>query len=570
MSENSMFSTVTPGMGFSTDELGGPFDAADRFDQSVRRWSPRMRSADSEMLPSKPLIDMRARDMVRNDAYLRGGQNLHKDNIVGAYFMLNARPATRVIFGKYDDVWEQEFQQEVEELFDLWSDSPRHLCDASRTSDFTGLVRMVAAVSLLAGESLTTSEWIDDGTDNFKTSLQMVDLDRLSNDPNMPFTPYLRGGILFDQWGAPQLYTIRNGHPNDYPWFPVGDPLTWAHVSARNPWGRQQVIHLYEKDRPGQTRGMTELASSLKEMRMTHKFRDVQLQRAVLQSLYAAVITSDLDTQTVFSQIGQGGNDITDAFEEVAAGYLGAVGAYAGKNGRLKLDGVRIPHLYPGSKLELLSSGDTSPSNDLFETHLLRYIAASLGVSYEQFSRDYTNTNYSSARAAIAETEKYMNSRKKMFADRFANAAYSLWLEEAIMSDRLTTFPKSKAGMLYTNGVHNVRMEAICKAEWIGASRGQVDELKETQAAIMRINSGLGTLEGELSRLGKDWRRNLRQIQREKQMQASLGLTFTATGTMPRGGVSPDTITSDPAEAEPQPTPEEPVEPEDKSDSSND
>jgi hypothetical protein len=55
-----------------------------------------------------------------------------------------------------------------------------------------------------------------------------------------------------------------------------------------------------------------------------------------------------------------------------------------------------------------------------FEQSLLRYIAATLGVSYEQLSRDYTNTNYSSARAAMTETWKFMQARKKLIADRFA------------------------------------------------------------------------------------------------------------------------------------------------------
>ncbi|PVQ41401.1 phage portal protein, partial [Salmonella enterica] len=41
------------------------------------------------------------------------------------------------------------------------------------------------------------------------------------------------------------------------------------------------------------------------------------------------------------------------------------------------------------------------------EQALLRYIAAGLGVSYEQLSRDYSQVSYSSARASANESWRY-------------------------------------------------------------------------------------------------------------------------------------------------------------------
>lgn len=539
--------------------VAGPYDAAHLFDQSLAKWLPQLRSADSDLLPGKPLIDVRSRDIARNDAYVQGGANLHKDNIVGAHYLLNSRPATKVIFGKDDPVWEEEFQEEVEELWDLYASSPNHWVDASRQADFTTLVRMAVGTHVLAGEVLATCEWITGDASEYNTAIQMVDLDRLSTDPSSGFNPYNRAGVIFNQQGAPQAYQIRTTHPFDYPFLQTQAP-SWNTVALKKPWGRLQVIHLYEKIRPQQTRGVTELASALKEMRMTHKFRDVNLQRAVLQSLYAAVITSDLDSSTLFAQLGEGHSNLEDfehLFNQYAAGYMSSVNAYAGKAGRMKLDGVRIPHLYPGTKLELMSAGDSAQTNQGFEASLLRYMAAALGVSYEQLSRDYTSTNYSSARAAMAETWKFMSARKKLIADRFASAIFRLWIEEAVNKNMLTTFPASKAPMLYTNGVQNRKFEALAGCEWIGASKGQIDELKETQAATMRLNAGLSTAQDELARLGKDWRKTYRQIKREKDMQEQLGLVFTATGTLPRGGAAPISEVGGPDLSVAQPAPED-------------
>ncbi|MGV2480413.1 UNVERIFIED_CONTAM: phage portal protein, partial [Salmonella enterica subsp. enterica serovar Weltevreden] len=97
---------------------------------------------------------------------------------------------------------------------------------------------------------------------------------------------------------------------------------------------------------------------------------------------------------------------------------------------------------------------------------------------------------------------KYMQSRKKLITDRFATLVYMLWLEEEINRPD-SDLPMPKGAAHFYEGVNR---EAYVKCEWIGASRGQIDELKETQAAVLRIASGLSTYEKELAKLGEDYR----------------------------------------------------------------
>ena len=79
----------------------------------------------------------------------------------------------------------------------------------------------------------------------------------------------------------------------------------------------------------------------------------------------------------------------------------------------IQLDGARIPVLHPNTKLNLQQLGQPSGTGSEYEQSLLRHIAAGLGVSYEQFSRDYTKTNYSSARASMNETSSLCNRAKR-------------------------------------------------------------------------------------------------------------------------------------------------------------
>lgn len=518
----------------SGDMAMGAFEGADRFNSEISLWSPPIQSVDADILPEKQTIDARARDMMRNDAFVQGGGNLHKDNIVGAHYLLNARPATKTLLGKQDDTWEEEFQEEVEEKWELYSDSPDNWVDAARMNNFTSHIRMGVGIHLMAGEMLAAVEWIKDDGAPFNTAIQMIELDRLStrqDDPSSMMDPNVRAGVRFNERGAPTAYQIRTYQTNDYGPLPFRLP-TWKEVAIRKPWGRIQVIHLFETLRPEQTRGVTEMAAALKAMKITHKWRDINVQHALTQALYAAAITSDLPSDQVFTALGGGLNSpeaVSAAVSNYAEGYLSSIADYVGKARGLQIDGVKIPHLFPGTKLELMSPGSGGPLGTEFEQSLLRYMAAAVGVSYEQLSRDYTKTNYSSARAAMNETWKFMQARKKLIADRFATIIYRLWLEEAINKGEITSLPRGAAGMLYTNGRLNLKFDAISRCEWIGASRGQIDEFKETQAAVARIENGLSTHEDELARLGKDWRKVYRQLKREADARAVLKLTFVGT-----------------------------------------
>lgn len=493
--------------------FGGAYDGASRFDRELALWAPPLRSADQDILPEKRIVDARVRDTLRNDAYVAGGANIRKDNIVGSTFLLNARPEYKVL--GLDEKWAEEFQEEVETKFTLWAESPNNWPDAARMNTLTGLVRLAVGIDTMAGEVLASVEWLRDQPRPCNTAIQMIDVDRLSNPFGESDTPTRRGGVERNRYGAPVGYHIRKGHPADWT-----DPSSyeWKYVPARKPWGRVQVIHIMEQFRADQTRGISEMVSALKELRITKRFRDIVLQNAVVNATYAASIESDLPSDAVFESLGAKGGAAAGAVE-FATSYLSAIAEYTGGAKNLHIDGVKIPHLFPGTKLQLRPAGQGGPLGTDFEQSLLRYIAAILGVSYEQLSRDYSKTNYSSARAAMNETWKAMQSRKRNVADRFATTIYALWLEEQINKGGITSLPRNAPSWYEV-----LNAEAYSACEWIGASRGQIDELKETQAAVLRLKYHLSTYEDEMARLGKDWRKNFTQRSREKRAMEEYGL----------------------------------------------
>lgn len=507
--------------------IGGAYEGASRIHRETALWSPPIQSPDAEINREKGLLDARGRDMVRNDGYTSGAVAIHKDSIVGGMYMLNARPNWRVL--GLTEEWAEEFQAVVEAKFRLWAESPFCYPDAARKNTLTGLVRLAIGCYVYGGEVLATAEWLRQRNRPFHTAIQMVNPDRLCNPYDMDDTEFLRAGVEIDRYGASQAFHFRQGYANDP--FLNAKAYTWKRVPATKPWGRLQVIHLIEQMRPDQSRGVAEMVSVLKEMRMTKKFQEIVLQNAVVNATYAAVIESELPREAAFQQLGEGGTN------KYAQEYINSIADYIGNSKNIHIDGVKIPHLYPGTKLNLMNAGEPGGVGSGFEESLLRHISAALGLSYEQFSRDYTKTNYSSARASMNETHKFMQSRKKVVADRFATHIYLLWLEEAVAKGEIPLPPGAP------NFWQGMNREAYGQCDWVGASRGQIDELKETQAAVLRINAGLSTYEEECARLGRDFRDVFTQRSREKKSMEDLGLEFQTQAS------KPGTLTSDAATA---------------------
>lgn len=501
----------------------GGIEGASRTSSEMLRWTPPIVSPDVQINGRKDLMDARGRDAVQNDGHITGAMHIHRDSIVGSKFSLICTPDYEAL-GATEE-WAEEFSQIVESRFNLMAESTECWFDAGRTMTFTDQIRLDVVGFAFTGEVLASVEWLKDQRDRpFKTAFQTISPTRLCNPNDTMDTANLRRGIERDMYGRPLAYHIRTAFPGDF--FSTGDLPEWKRVPAKTKWGRTQIIHIKETMQPDQTRGVSDMVSVLKQMRMLRKYSDVTLQSAVVNATYAAAIESELPTEAIFQSMGAGGSGFSNMLGE----YMGALQQYVNSTDKISIDGVKMPHLFPGTKLNLQSAATPGGIGTGYEESLLRNIASPFGLSYEQFSKDYTKTNYSSARASMAETWKFMQGRKKSVADRKATMMYICWLEEELNRDDSIPLPPN------FNFYNPYMREALCSCEWIGAARGQIDETKETQAAIMRINAGLSTYQKEVALLGDDFRRVYKQLSREQRMREKLGLTFNLSAAKPSAG----------------------------------
>jgi capsid protein len=158
----------------------------------------------------------------------------------------------------------------------------------------------------------------------------MIDLDRLSTDPMSRIDPQVRAGIRFN--GAARRSPIRFARSIRATSFTDALPEVVG-GAAPQAVGPLQVIHLKEQTAPEQSRGVPEMAAALREMRMSHSLRGINLQHAVMQAVFAARSPPNCRARPCSSS-SAAANDAragSAAITNYAQGYLGSIGKYVGK-----------------------------------------------------------------------------------------------------------------------------------------------------------------------------------------------------------------------------------------------
>lgn len=479
--------------------------AADVTDPTMARWLPMRGSADADYLGEQDVIVGRARDLARNNGIASGAQQTYKDNIVGSQLRLSSKPHWYLL-GKNAE-WAESFGKQVESQFETYANTTE--CDAGRQMTLLGLTVQALGGWMLNGEAVALPQYIERPGELWATKLQLIESDRLSTPPEMIGRSDVRNGILIDEFGAPVRYWFRTTHPGDQFFFPSysnAAALTgkWIGVDAFMPNGLRRVIHLHDKERTGQSRGKPIVTAVMREFKMVGHYQTTELQATIANSLIAAFLESNLDPESSAALFG---SDPKAKWDESLGGY----------NAALKSAAV-IP-LPAGAKVSAFTPSRPNSAFGPFMEAALRHIAAGLNIPYELLLKDFSKTNYSSARAALLEAWRFFNSRRRWIKDYWLTPILELWMDEAAARNRV---PLTQAEYL-------ANRYAYTRCRWVFAGRGWVDPLKEAQSAGERLGLNISTLEDECAEQGLDWEEVLDQRAREQKRMADLGLPPSKT-----------------------------------------
>lgn len=479
------------------------FEGARNEGTFLSEWPARLASADKDWLPSRNSAVARVRERTRNDPVAASAVARKKNAAVGRGWRLKSRPNARALGISLEAA--RELGSAISNEFQLYAYSHLFQSDAERRITWGGQLRLACSHVVIDGEALGLSEWADDEADTrYKTRLRLVDPDRLCNPRGRMDNDRLRGGVETNDAGVPVRYHIRERHPSE---LGVGSGgYRWREFDRWTDWGRPQVFHCFEVERAGQTRGISRFVTALKSFRALAKFTDATLESATINALIVGFMKSN-----------SGPAEAAENFELKDIKELeGFRQSYYEENPVYLASGARMPVLPYGDEIKLETAARDVTSFDSFVRSIIRLIAASLGVTYEELSMDYSQTNYSSARAAMIHAWSETVSLMALLEDQLVRPFFVSWLEEAF--DRGYVEVPAGAPDFYD------AVEAYAQVHCIGPGRGFVDPTKEIDAAAARIEAGTSTLEDECDDQGKDWEEVLDQRAREKAKMIELGL----------------------------------------------
>ena len=459
--------------------------------RELAAWTPPNSSADTANFGEINAIAARAYDLERNNGIAGGAIRTSVDNIVGTGLQLSAKPDWRSL-GMTPE-WADEWAVTTESKWRSFADVPEF--DAGRQLTFGGMTVLQLRTAFLAGEALALPLWLPQRPGSkWATAMQSIDPARLEGPEGQFITEKNRDGVEVSRYGEPIAYWIRRNHPGDI-FSMFSSEERYERVPARTRFGRKRVIHLYDKKRPGQSRGTSILANVMAGFRMLDHYQRIEMQTAVINSMIAAFIETPLNGEDIASLFGTDQKYIDSR-----------------NNWDVKLDGGSIIPLHPGDKLNSFNPGRPNSAYQQFIETVVRTIGAGMNMPYELILKDFSRTNYSSARAALMEAWRYFMGMRTWRAQGWRQPVYELWLEEAISK-----------GEIEAPGFYDNRF-AYCRARWRGPGRGWIDPQREAQAAETRMKNSISTLEDECADQGKDWEEVLEQRAKERKRGIDLGL----------------------------------------------
>ena len=445
-------------------------------------WVTAGAGANAEIGPASSRLRDRSRDLVRNNPYATKAVNALVSNLVGTGIVPRAR-AKRLASAKLaDQLWLQFVGS----------------CDADGLTDFGGLQALIVRSLVEAGEVIVRfrDRRVEDGLP-VPFQLQVLEPDHLDSGKteDMADGGYILQGIEFDALGRRRAYWLFPVHPGE----------TRGRSLASRPVPARQVLHLFERLRPGQVRGVPWFAPVILKLRDLDDYDDAELMRKKIEACFAAFVTGAQDEETLGKVNNLSAGDRIESFEP-----------------------GMIEYLEPGKDVKFASPSANGDYVDYMRMQL-HAVAAGVGLTYELLTGDLSQVNYSSIRAGLIEFRRRMEALQwQLIVPGLCQPVWSRFVELAQASGQLP--------------------EGEITSEWTAPRFEAVDPLKDIQADVLAVRAGVMTLKEAIARQGYDPAQVLAEIASTNAELDAAGITLDTDPRRSTKTGQEKTATSDPAQ----------------------
>ena len=459
--------------------------------KSMRGWMYHGGSPKEDIEDNLDVLRQRSRDAYMGIPTASAALKTMRTNVVAGGLMPS--PQIDADYLRLTNEQAEALQAQILREFALWADTP--VCDADRVDNFYKLQQLAFLSYLMNGDAFALLPMKEQPGQPYSLRVRVIEADRVcSPDSYDRLVPCeVKGhrvhsivqGVETDADGMVIAYWICNQHPLSSLSNQAG-ALEWTRVEAYGSSGRPNVLHVMNRERAGQRRGVPILAPVLEALKQLGRYTEAEITAAVISAMFTVFIQS----ATV-----QNGKPIGEALppEQLID---------AQDQGTIELGNGAIVALNPGETVEFAKPEHPNSGYDAFFNAMVKEIGAALEIPPEVLEKQFTQ-NFSSARGSLNEFWRTCGMQRDWFSDDFCQPVYEAWLAEAVARGRI------KAPGFF--GDPAIR-KAYADCKWNGPSRTALNPSQEVEAAIKRVDAGFSTAEEETAQLtGGDYNRNIRK-----------------------------------------------------------
>jgi capsid protein len=423
----------------------------------------------------KRTISDRGWDLYINDAMAHGIIEGLITQVVGTGLTPQSQPMLAWL--GQDIVWQQDYQQRVYDLFEIWGLDPRNWCDATGRQNIYMMQALAAFHWKLDGIGLFQVITKRDPLRPFGLSLMPIDPSRLIT-PSDKNTADIYDGLELDADGKPVaawiIKTQRSGAYNRLYISARSDECVRVPVTDLKT-GLPNVLLVCDVRNIAEYRQDSILGSMIKELRDNSDFVEAALVKALLSNLFSVFVEDTLGTQM---------NSTTDWAERIQELEKGTM--IVGR---------------AGEKPTIISSDAPGPNFDVMFQSIIKRLGMATCRGPENVSREY-KASYSASQASIENASNFDDTDRAVLVNRFCQPVLMALEYEAVLR-----------GLLPVNSVDHFlgNLHAYTRTEWLKPPVRPIDKLKMANADEVRLNNLTRCYSDIYGEMGQDWRVKLRQ-----------------------------------------------------------
>lgn len=419
-------------------------------------------------LSDLPTLRGRSRQLARDSAVMRRYLLMREENVVGPQGITLQMRSTDAALNRAVEAWWAGVCESTEvDPAGVWT-----VHDLAREAD---------RLRAMDGEAFY--RWRT-GRGAYGVVLQVLDADQIDVGYHREAEqgkPEVRSGVEVDTMGRPLAYHVFTEHPEDGA---TRGRRERVRIMARD------ILHVWHRMRPGQTRGLPDVYPVLMTMKMVEGYEE------------AAVVAA-----------------------RAGAHKLGFLVAKDGVGGGLA-DGASSPlpmdsepgtwSVLDGYDVQSYDPAFPNIQHDAFLKAFRRSIAIGFGVSYHALFGDLESVNFSSGRLGEAAMRDRWRLEQQRMVQQFYRPVFARLVERALAMGAIAR-------------VSIGRLDEILAAQtWRPRGWEPVDPVKDAAATSAALAMGLTTFADEAARRGMDWDDNVARLAVEYAQAQTAGVPLRA------------------------------------------